>query len=225
MAAYFHLTLDTTAPAGLAVSLNDNSIFTTSQVVALKTTLTDEDTTGYQMKIWGVDGVPDEATATWETFVAEKTITLPSGDGLKTVHVKVRDDVWNESAEATDDITLNTAVPVISFTGPDVSKVSKNAGKDASVVNFTVDVPFVEYKVCLVTANSSLEDAGVVIGTAGGSINTSGTASADPFPADTPITVTINGTDLEAAGADGSGNVPSILKIFAKSEAGVWSVA
>lgn len=225
MASFFNLTLDTTAPVGVSISLNDNSIYTTSQVVTLKTTLTDTNTAGYQMKVWGIDGVTDEASATWEAFVAEKSITLPAGDGLKTVHVKVRDDVWNESAEVTDDINLNTAVPVVSFTGPDVTRVSKNIGKNAAVVNWTVDVPFVEYKICLVTANSSLEDAGVVIGTAGGSINTTGTATTDPFPADTPITTTINGADLETAGADGSGDVPSILKIFAKSEAGVWSVA
>lgn len=227
MASYFNLTLDTTAPVGLGISLNDNALYTTATAVTLKTTMTDEDTAGYQMKVWGVDGVEDEASAAWETFAAEKSITLPTGDGLKTVHVKVRDDVWNESAAVSDDITLTTAVPVVSFTGPDVTNISKVEGKNSSVVNFTVDVPFVAYKVCLVPAANSLQDAGVVIPVDGGSINTSGAAEegGEAFPANTPITTTIKGADLEAAGADGTGDVASIIKIFAQNEAGIWSVA
>jgi len=228
MASYFNLTLDTLAPAGLAISLNDNALFTTTQAVTLKTTLTDDDTTSYQMKIWGIDGAENEEEAAWETFVAEKSIVLPAGDGLKTVSVKVRDDVWNESAAVTDDITLNSAVPAVTITGPDVSKVSKVDGKNTAVISFTVDVPFAEYKVCVVPANASLEDAGVVIPATGGSLNTSGLVDLDTdpdaelFPAATPISVTIKGADLETASA---GDGVKIVKVFAKNEAGTWSVA
>lgn len=228
MASYFNLTLDTLAPAGLTVLINDGALFTTQQAVTLKTTMTDVDTTGYQMKVWGVDGAETEDAATWETFQAEKAIVLTAGDGLKTVHVKVRDDVWNESAEVTDDITLNTAVPAITVTGPDVNRLSKVDGKNTAVVSFTVDVPFLEYKVCVVPVVASLEDAGVLIPVTAGSVNTSGIVDrdADPdaelFPADTPISVTIKGADLETASA---GDGEKIVKVFAKSEAGIWSVA
>ena len=68
------------------------------------------------MKIWGIDDVAEEASASWETFATSKSVNLTSGDGLKTVHIKVRDDVGNESAEVTDDITLNTTVPAVSYT-------------------------------------------------------------------------------------------------------------
>lgn len=223
MASYFNLTLDTLAPAGLAISLNDDALFTTSQAAILKTTLTDADTTGYQMKVWGVDGVEDETTAVWETFVAEKSITLTAGDGLKTVSVKVRDDVGNESAAVSDDITLNTAVPVVTVTGPDVSKVSKVDGFNSAVISFTTDVDFVEYKVCVVPATNSTEDAGVVIPATAGSTNTSGVAAEDEvFPAATPIQTTIKGADLESASA---GDGVKIIKVFVQNAAGTWSVA
>lgn len=212
--------MDTTAPAGLGISINDNAIYTTSTLVTLKLTLTDQDTNGYQMKIWGIDGVDDEGTAQWETFQAEKQITLSDGDGMKTVSVKVRDDVGNESAAVTDDITLNTAVPAVTITGPDVTKVSKVAGFNSSVVSFTVDVEFEEYKVCVVPATNSEQDAGAVIPTTNGSANTSGADGG--YPANTPISVTIHGGDLEEAS---SGDGVKIVKVFARTAAGIWSVA
>lgn len=220
MASFFNLTLDTLAPAGLSAKLNDDALYTTSAAVTLKLTLGDADTTGYQMKIWGVNGVADEASAVWETFTAEKAVTLPGGDGLKTVYVKVRDDVGNETAAVSDSITLDTAVPVVVLTGPDRSKVSKVDGFDSAVISFTADVAFEEYKVCVVPASNSIQSAGTVIPTANGSENTSGTAGG--YAADTNISVTIKGADLEAASA---GDGVKIVKVFVKNAAGTWSVA
>lgn len=220
MASYFNLTLDTLAPAGLTVTLNDGSIYTTSAAVALKLTLTDENTTGYQMKIWGVAGAEDEGDASWETYAAEKSITLPSGDGLKTVYVKVRDDVGNESAQASDSITLDSAVPAVTVTGPDKAKISKVSGYNTAIINFRADVEFEEYKVCVVPAASSTQEAGTVIPTDGGSSNTSG--SAGGYEADTNIQVTITGADLETAS---SGDGVKIVKVFVRNAAGTWSVA
>lgn len=220
MASYFNLTLDTLAPAGLAATLNDGAIYTTTATVTLGLTLTDDVTTGYQMKIWGVDGVDDEASAAWETYTSSKSITLSAGDGLKTVYVKVRDDVGNETAAVSDSITLDTAVPAVTITGPDKSKISKVVGFNAAVISFLSDVAFEEYKVCVVPATNSLQSAGVVIPTTGGSENTSGTAGG--YAADTNISVTINGTDLETASA---GDGTKIIKVFVKNAAGTWSVA
>lgn len=220
MASFFNLTLDTLAPAGLTAALNDGAIYTTSPAVALKLTLGDTDTTGYQMKIWGIDGVADEASASWETFTAEKSITLPTGDGLKTVYVKVRDDVGNETAAVSDSITLDTAVPVVVITGPDRSKVSKVDGFNSAVISFTADVAFEEYKVCVVPASNSIQSAGTVIPTTNGSENTSGNAGG--YEANTNISVTIKGADLEAASA---GDGVKIVKVFVKNAAGTWSVA
>lgn len=220
MASFFNLTLDTLAPAGLAVALNDGAIYTTNPIVTLKLTMTDEATAGYQMKVWGISGVETEADAAWETYAPEKAVTLDGENGLKTVYVKVRDDVGNETAAVSDSITLDTTVPVVTITGPDKSKISKVNGFNQAVINFMSDVAFEEYKVCVVPATTSLESAGTVIPTAGGSLNTSG--SAGGYAADTNIAVTINGADLETASA---GDGVKIVKVFVKNAAGTWSVA
>ena len=221
MASYFNLTLDTTAPAGVTLQINSGALYATSRPVTLTIGVSDEQTTGYQMKVWGdIDGASEEGAASWETFATEKSVTLTTGDGLKTVHVKIRDDVGNESADVTDTITLNTAVPVVTVTGPDKSRISKVSGFDTSIINFTSDVAFDEYKVCVVTANSSTQDSGMTIGSTHGSINTSGTSG--DYPASENIQVTIKAADLEAAS---SGDGTKIVKVFVKTEAGIWSVA
>lgn len=219
MASFFNLTLDTLAPSGLALLLNDGATYTTTQAITLKLELGDADTTGYQMKVWGTSAAATEADAGWETYVASKSITLPAGDGLKTVYVKVRDDVGNESAAVSDSITLDTAVPAVTVTGPDKSKISKVDGYNSAAFSFVVDVDFEEYKVCVVPAANSLHTAGVVIPTTNGSENTSGDIS---YKANTAINVTVKGADLEAASA---GDGVKIVKVFVKNAAGTWSVA
>ena len=220
MASYFNLTLDTLAPSGLTLAINDGALYATSTAVKLTIAVEDESTTGYQMKIWGIDRVADESSASWESFAPSKSVNLTSGDGLKTVYIKVRDDVGNESAQVSDTITLNTAVPVVTITGPDKSKISKVSGFNTAIINFTADVEFEEYKVCVVPQSNSTQDAGTLIPTDGGSINTSG--SSGEYPASENIQVTITGTYLEAAA---SGDGVKIVKVFVKTAAGIWSVA
>ena len=220
MASYFDLTLDTLAPAGLTAKLNGDAQYTTSRTVTLTVALTDEETTGYQMKVWGLAGAADEADASWETFAAEKSVTLPEGDGLKTVHVKVRDDVGNESAAVSDSITLDTAVPAVTITGPDRSKIPKVDSFNKAIFSFSADMAFEEYKVCVVPQSSATQDSGTLIPTDGGSLATSG--SDGGYPAATPIQVTVTGTDLEtASGGDGV----KIVKVFVRTASGSWSVA
>lgn len=220
MASFFNLILDTLAPSGVTLSINNKAQYTTTQEVTLNIATSDSDTTGYQMKIWGIDGVVTESEATWETFATSKTVSLPSGDGLKTVYVKIRDDVYNESSAASAQITLNTTVPSVTITGPDVSKVSKVSPKNVATFSFVSDVDFDEFKVKVVPATSSLNDAGTVIGTTNGSVNMVG--SAGGYKANTAIQCKINGADLETA-SSGDGN--KIIKVFVKNSAGTWSVA
>ena len=220
MASFFNLILDTLAPSGVTLSINNKAQYTTTQEVTLNIATSDSDTTGYQMKIWGIDGVATESEATWETFATSKTVSLPSGDGLKTVYVKIRDDVYNESSAASAQITLNTTVPSVTITGPDVSKVSKVSPKNVATFSFVSDVDFEEYKVKVVPATSSLNDAGTEIGTTNGSTNMSGTSG--NYKANTAIQCKINGADLETA-SSGDGN--KIIKVFVKNNAGTWSVA
>ena len=159
MASYFNLVLDTLAPQGLAVKLNNGSQYTTSKNVTLSISVSDTSTSGYQMKVWGIDGASSEDSASWETFASTKSIALPTGDGLKTVYVKVRDDVCNETAAASATITLDTSVPAVTIIGPDVPRISKTAPKNVATFSFTSDVAFTEYKIKVVPSKSSLHDA------------------------------------------------------------------
>lgn len=220
MASFFNLILDTLAPAGVTLALNNDARYTTNKVITAAIGTSDADTTGYQMKIWGsVDGAATEEEAAWTNFAAEKSITLTETDGKKTVSLKVRDDVGNESTIVTKEIILDTAVPVVTITGPDKSKISKVENFNVAAISFTCDVDFVEYKVKVVPATTSLQDAGVVIGTTNGSTNMSGTGE---YPDAKAIDCTINGADLEAASA---GDGEKIIKVFVRNAAGTWSVA
>ena len=219
MASYFHLTLDTLAPQGLTIKLNNGSQYTTNKTVQLAVNVTDESADGYQMKVWGIDGIAKESDAVWETLANVKDITLPTGDGLKTVYVKVRDDVCNETAAASATITLDTSVPAVTIIGPDVSRISKTAPKNVATFSFTSDVAFTEYKIKVVPSKSSLHDAGTLIGTANGSTNMTATGT---FKASTAISCKIYGKDLEAAS---SGDGEKIIKVFVKNAHGTCSVA
>ena len=219
MASYFNLVLDTLAPQGLSIKLNNGSQYTTTKNVTLSISVSDTSTSGYQMKIWGIDGASSEDSASWETFAATKSIALPTGDGLKTVYVKVRDDVCNETAAASATITLDTSVPAVTIIGPDVSRISKTAPKNVATFNFTSDVAFTEYKIKVVPSKSSLHDAGTLIGTANGSTNMNATGT---FKASTAISCKIYGKDLEMAS---SGDGEKIIKVFVKNAHGTWSVA
>ena len=225
MANYVNITLDTTQPSNPSLLINNNDIYTTNQLVNLAIGTGDGNTIGYQMKIWGsVDTAYDtnikttEGTSTWITYATSKQIKLSTGDGSKTVYMKLRDDVWNESAQISDSITLNTVVPVVTIGGQNVTKISKVTGKNELTFSFTSDVAFTEYKVKVVTITSASHVTGTLIVTTNGSSNMAGSGT---FASGTPISCVVKGSDLEVASAsDGD----KIVKVFVKNEAGLWSV-
>ena len=214
MASYFSLTLDTLAPTISAFTINGGATVTTSASVTLNITSAD----AAAMKIWGINGVDSEAAATWETFASSKSVTLTSGDGSKTVYIKVRDSVYNESSTSSATITLSTAIPTITITGPDVSVISEQSGKNIATFSFSSSMALKAWKVKLVPANNSAHDAGTQMGTAGGSTNMTGTTKA----ANTSVECKIYGSDLStaASGVDGT----YIIKVFGQASANdLWS--
>jgi hypothetical protein len=221
----FNLTLDTTGPANPTISIESGATYATQQLVNCAIATGDGSTVGYQMKLWGnVDPAYDpniqttEVASAWITFEAAKQIKLLSGDGNKTIYLKIRDDVYNESAQISDSVNLNTAVPVVTITGPDVSRISKITGKDTCAFSFVSDVDFIEYKVKVVSGAGAIESAGNLIPVAGGSSNMS---ESGVFGTATPIACSIKGADLESAS---SGDAVKIVKVFVKSAAGLWSI-
>ncbi|MDS7057061.1 hypothetical protein NXG04_07165 [Klebsiella pneumoniae] len=224
MANYINIILDTTAPANPYVNINGGATYSNSQLVTVSLGTTDIDTTGYQMKIWGmVDKAYDaniqdsEATSQWISYSDSKQVKLSAGDGNKQISVKIRDDVYNESSVAQDNISLNTAIPTVNVGTPDKNKISKKEQKN--IVSFTFSSPeqFEEYKVKVVSSTGAIESSGVTIATVNGSQNVAGVAGGYT----NPITVTITGQDLELAS---SGDGSKIIKVFVKNSAGTWSV-
>ena len=222
MANYLTLTLDTTAPASPTIDVGGT--YTAAQLINAVIGTGDGTTTNYQMKLWGnVDTAFDvnvqatEAASAWITYATSKQIKLASGDGSKTVYVKIRDDVYNESAQASDSITLDSTKPIVSLTSDGITKVSKIAGKNVATFSFTSDTDYVEYKIKVVTSSSADESTGTLLGTTNGSSNVAGTGT---FVGSTPKTVTVNGADLQAASA---GDGAKIVKVFVKDASGNWS--
>lgn len=225
MASYVTLTLDTTAPAAPSVSIAGGASVTTTRDVTLTISTSDTPTTGYQMKIYG--DVDDafatseyralEANAPWISYATSKSVRLSTTDGSKTVRIKIRDDVGNASSEATDAITLDTTVPVVTVGAPSATKLSKVASFDTVTFSWTVDIAAVEYKVKVVPATTSDHTQGTQIPTTAGSSNVGGVQA---ISAGTGLTTSVKGADIETASAgDGS----KIVKVFAKNSAGTWS--
>lgn len=212
MASYFTLTLDTTAPTSVSIDLPalTNSTTVTATIAA---------TGASYMKFWGdITSAATEGDASWESYSASKSLTLTSGDGAKTVYMKVKDDVGNEASAVNDSTNLDTAGPAVTVTGPDLNRISKIASYDTSAFSFAADEAFVEYKVKVVPATSSIHSAGTQIGTTGGSTNMSGSGT---YAANTAINCTIKGADLETAS---NGDGAKIVKVFVKDSNGNWSV-
>lgn len=226
MSADFQLVLDTTGPQGVVAEINGGALYTSGpEVLAVITTTDPNTTTGYQVKIWGADvdvtANPDiqdtEANSDWITLAASHAVTILTGDGLKTLNFRLRDDVWNESALATATITLDTAAPVITVVGPDVPKVSEQPGKRTANFSFTSDSDLVAFTVRVVPDSNATHDAGVEIPSTNGSTNVSGGA----VGAGVTVNGSIDGRDLKLAG--GVDGVKEI-KVFGQDAAGAWSL-
>lgn len=231
MASYFILVLDTLAPANITLLIDGGSTYTskTNRLADLTISTADTSTAGYQMKIWGdVDLTHNaniqntEANSNWTSYTAEKQIKLSENDGRKTINIKLRDDVYNESSVVSASISLDTTLPTVVISGVDTNKISKKVGKNIMSFSFTATdmsgVSFAEYKVMVVSGEGSAHDTGVVIPTTNGSTNMSGVGT---FSTNTPINCTINGSDLETAS---SGDGEKCIKVFVKDLAGNWSV-
>jgi hypothetical protein len=213
VASTVSINLDTTGPAGVSIVLDGGAPIANSTAVSAAVTTTDTPTTGYQVKFWGdITSAATEALATWVALASPHALTLTTGDAVKTVNAKIRDNVANESAIASDTITLDTTLPVVTVTsGPTAPKISEVTGFDKSSFTWSVDSSFDEYKVKVVLATGDPHTAGTLIPATAGSTNVAGALG--PYPAATNITTGIDATDLKAA-SPGDGD--KIVKVFAR---------
>jgi hypothetical protein len=102
------ITLDTTPPTG-AVEINGGNDFCSTAGVTLTLTSEDGPGSGVAQMQFSDDG---SNWSGWEIAAGTKSWTLPSGDGLKTVHVQFKDALGIIStAVISDEITLDSAPP------------------------------------------------------------------------------------------------------------------
>jgi predicted amino acid racemase len=212
MPGTFQLVLDTLGPQAVTLLLDPGGPnFTMDRVVtAIPGT---SSTDAVLMKIWG-----------------DVDITVTTGDGVKTVNVRLRDDVGNTSSVATDTITLDTTAPVITIdAGPTSTaggappKISKNAGFDDASITWHADSDIGAYKIKFVPTTGADQSQGTTIPTAAGSTNVNVTSDGTvKVAAATQVTSHIKGADLDTAAANGDGTKQ--LKIFVQDMAGNWSV-
>jgi len=105
------ITLDLSAPTGTMVVAND-ATSTTVAAVNVNSAMTDIGSGVSQMRVDPGTGV----YGGWITYAATYPISLPVGQGLKTVNVQYRDNA-GFVATKTDTITFNTGVDGIAPTG------------------------------------------------------------------------------------------------------------
>ncbi len=244
MANYVNLTLDTLFPQGFTLKINDGATTTNSTTVEIKVTCADVGyCDGYQLKVWGTADCPTEESASWVNFVKDdgpsgKTMTLTttiSGtDGQKTIHAKLRDDVYNETPSESATIRLLTNRPTIQGLYISPAKVSLMDGKNLATGSFGFDEKINAAKVMIVTDVNATHDnqTNISIPTTNGSclefedgdvlssdkMEFTGTECDDTFT----VLYNINAKDISAV-APGDG--VKIIKVFVRSaESGLWSI-
>lgn len=99
--------LDQEAPTG-AFQINNGTAVTHSSTIELDTIYSDnlgpvEISLSFDNLIW----------SPWETALSKHSVTLPAGDGAKTVYMKWRDAAGNEQAAISNTIILDTTPPTI----------------------------------------------------------------------------------------------------------------
>lgn len=113
----FRLTVQTIpdpTPPVVAVTLGGGRASTNDLTVPVTVSGT-EDLSGIAEMAFSLDGI---AFGNWEPFQAASTYTLPAGDGVRNLWVKVRNGVGLESTPAVDSIVVDTVAPTVTAVYP-----------------------------------------------------------------------------------------------------------
>jgi len=105
---------DNAPPAG-SVTIDGGAAVTNSFTVSLVISATDDYTGVAEMKV-SADSPVDSAP--WEAFNTTKTVTLPSGEGGKTVYARFKDGAGNVSDVVSSQITVTSKPYILSVTPP-----------------------------------------------------------------------------------------------------------
>jgi hypothetical protein len=220
----FFLSLDTTPPQNVSVSIDGGVSYSKRALVTCTLNTADVNTTGYKFKIWGhVDGSYDPAIqatengSNWKLYSSSVPIRLDSAQGTRTIYLKIMDDVGNISAEVTASIILDTIIPIATvMSAPQAPKLSRISGYNYVSFTWQGNEDFIEYALKLVPNPNSVYEEGILIPDTFGSLNISNTGS---FVAEQNITSRIYTDDLKLVAEDGV----VTIKVFTRDLAGNWS--
>lgn len=183
-----------------------------------------------------------DSSEEWQTFTADSGqnymtvsgLNLTSGDGLKTITAKLKDEAGNiTSTAASASTTYDSAPPVIDVNAPDYNKVSKQhtlrrntstaaeiSGKYNDVCTFTwsANEALQAFKVCVNAVGQTAAGA-TAIGTTNGSQNMSGGSVA----ANTDVTSVIFGADFAATDAVNDVDGAYEVIVYGQDLGGTWS--
>ena len=106
---------DTSAPAG-TIRINGDAVATNTVNVVVNNNVSDAQS-GMSMMRHSVDGTLD--TEPWVAFASTAALTLPTGDGTKTVRAQFRNNAGFVSSTLSDTITLDTSPGACTINGTD----------------------------------------------------------------------------------------------------------
>ncbi len=119
--------LDTTAPSQVNITITgkgDTPSTHTNDVSVTLSISAEDATSGVQYMKLSND--MDFSDVSWINYTTSKEWTLNSGDGTKTVYIKVKDRVGKESSIYLDNITLDTTAPTLSSVSIDSGQTYTN---------------------------------------------------------------------------------------------------
>jgi hypothetical protein len=117
---------DTTAPYNLSLNINSNANTTLSQNVTLSISATDNVSPSSAMQMIISDN-SDFSGASYESFTASKSYELSSGEGIKIIYLKVKDESGNESNIYQDRVTYSAKTASSSSSDSSLSSSSPPA--------------------------------------------------------------------------------------------------
>lgn len=183
-AQQFSITVDTEEPSDGMITINDDAPYTNSTSV----TLTLSATGATEMMISEDSAF---AGASYELYATEKSFSLSSPDGTKTVYVKFKDSAGNETSSIiSDSIVLDTIVPT--------TIITSGEGDPTGSESISVTITFSED-----VTGFDATDLSVVNGTAVNFIGSGAVYTADIIPlSDGTVTANVNSD----AAHDAAGN-------------------
>ncbi|HGJ65804.1 TPA: hypothetical protein ENS27_10485, partial [bacterium] len=103
------LTVDNNPPQNISMSIDREGVINT-RTISINISATDAKEMYLDGDISGITGI-ENGLKRWINYTSKLTLTVTVTDGTKTIKVKFRDDMGNESAEVSDSIILDMTPP------------------------------------------------------------------------------------------------------------------